>query len=402
MIQLNQGQANIVTEAIKFAKHSSKQIFQFAGLAGTGKSVVLNEIVRQLGLKPYQYMPMAYTGQAAIVMRTKGFPHAKSIHSSLYHVIEKQREFEVNPFNKMNMQFNLPQTERVFEEIPIGAIDPNVLFFIIDEGYMVPKSMLNAIIKHGIKVIVAGDAGQLPPISGEPAFLTGYDVLYLDQLMRQAESNPIIYIADRARKGLPIHTGLYGNRVLVINDNELTNDMILNIGNVICGTNKTRDFINTRTRQLLGFNTSFPQFGERIICRNNNWNIEMDNIALANGLSGVVANPYSTANYDNKTLTIDFLPDLLNTPFRNVPINTEYIMSPYDVRNEIKNRRFNNGELFEYAYAITTHLSQGAEFPIGIYYEEFLRSNIQNQLNYTGVTRFKEYMIYVKKTKKFY
>lgn len=402
MICLNQGQSKVVAEAIDWAKHSSKQVFEFDGEAGTGKSVVLNEFVRQLGLQPYQYMPMAYTGQAAIIMRMKGFLNAKSIHSSLYHVVEKERRYETTPFTKMNTQFNLPEKERVFEEIPAGCLDPNVLFFIIDEGYMVPDTMLNTILKHGKKVIVAGDSGQLPPIGGAPAFLTGYGIHHLDELMRQSANNPIIYLAQRARKGLPIHNGLYGNRVLVINEDELTNEMILQIGNVICGTNKTRDFINNRTRQLLGYQTPYPQFGERIICRNNNWNIEMDSIALANGLSGVVSSPYSVSSFNNKAISIDFLPDLLNTPFRNVPIDTEYIRAPYDIRNQIKNRRFNNGELFEFAYAITTHLSQGAEFPIGIYFEEFLRSNIQNQLNYTGITRFKEYMIYVKRTKKFY
>ena len=402
MISLNQGQRNIVTEAINWAKNSSEQVFEFEGPAGTGKSVVLYEFIRQLGLKPYQYMPMAYTGQAAIIMRMKGFPHAKSIHSSLYRVVEKERQYERTPFVKMNTQFNLPEKERVFEEIPAGCLDPNVLFFIIDEGYMVPDSMIHTILKHGKKVIVAGDSGQLPPIGGSPAFLTGYGVHHLTELMRQSLDNPIVYLANRARKGLPIHNGLYGNRVLVINEDELTNNMILQIGNVICGTNKTRDFINNKTRQLLGYQTPYPQYGERIICRNNNWNIEMDNIALANGLSGVVASPYSMSGYDNKTIKIDFLPDLLNTPFRGIPINTDYIRSPYDIRNQIKNKRYNNGELFEYAYAITTHLSQGAEYPIGIYYEEFLRSNIQNQLNYTGITRFKDYMIYVKHARKYY
>ena len=64
--------------------------------------------------------------------------------------------------------------------------------------------------------------------------------------------------------------------------------------------------------------------------------------------------------------------------------------------------RSNNGELFEYAYALTTHLAQGSEYPCGIFFEEFLRSNIQRQLCYTGITRFKEFMIYVKKTTKYY
>ena len=88
-------------------------------------------------------------------------------------------------------------------------------------------------------------------------------------------------------------------------------------------------------------------------------------------------------------------------------MNSEYIVSDYNVRSQIKKDKVDKpwlvpGELFEYAYALTTHLSQGSEYPAGIYYEEYLRSDIQNQLNYTGITRFKQYLVYCKKTKKYY
>ena len=68
----------------------------------------------------------------------------------------------------------------------------------------------------------------------------------------------------------------------------------------------------------------------------------------------------------------------------------------------MKRDRFTQGELFEFAYALTTHLAQGAEYPAGILIEEFLRPNIQDKLIYTGITRFKNYMVYVMKTKKYY
>jgi ATP-dependent exoDNAse (exonuclease V) alpha subunit len=97
-----------------------------------------------------------------------------------------------------------------------------------------------------------------------------------------------------------------------------------------------------------------------------------------------------------------FLPDLLNQEFINIPVDYEYLLSDLDRRAQIKNSKYNHGNLFEYAYALTTHLAQGAEYPCGIYYEEFLRPNIQNQLNYTGITRFKEFLIYAKRKRRFY
>lgn len=401
--QLTPSQEKTVQDAIHWFKHESKQVFEIDGEAGTGKSVVLYEIVRRLKLKAYQYMSMAYTGQASVVMRTKGFPNAKSIHSSLYEVVRVEQDVSFDPFKAMNMKLNTPIIHYEFQEMPVGAIDPLVELFIIDEAYMVPKYMKNAILKHGKKVLVAGDCGQLDPIGDGAAFLTGYGVHHLTELMRQAQDSPIVYLARRARRGEPIHNGVYGNRVLVINDTELTDNMILDVGNILCGTNKTRDYFNNLTRERRNIMSPAPMFGERIICRNNNWFIEQDGINLANGLTGAVCSQYGPGSFDGKSLNIDFQADLCVLPFRDLKIDYEYIVSPYDQRKKLKDDKYHNcGELFEFAYALTTHLSQGAEFPVGIYFEEFLRSNIQNKLNYTGITRFKEYMIYVKKTRRIY
>lgn len=400
---LNQSQEKTVQEGVDWFHNSSEQIFEIDGEAGTGKSVVLHEIVSRLKLQPYQYMPMAYTGQAAIVMRTKGFMNARSIHSSLYELVKVEMNKKIDPFKAVNLQYDTPIITYEFQEIPINGINPGVELFVIDEGYMIPMWMKKAILKHGRKVVVAGDCGQLDPIGGEPAFLTGYGIHHLTELMRQAENSPIVYLARRARRNDPIHNGIYGNSVLVINDSELTDSMLTNVGNVLCGTNKSRDYFNTRIRSNLGITSPAPMYGERIICRNNNWFIEQDGINLANGLTGVICSPYGVDSFDGRSLKIDFLADLCNFPFKDLKVDYEYLLSPYDVRQKLKNDKFrHNGELFEYAYALTTHLSQGAEFPSGIYFEEFLRSNIQNKLNYTGITRFKQMMIYVKKTRRLY
>lgn len=411
-IILNTDQEKVVEAALKFLK-SDQQVFEFDGKAGVGKSVVLHEIIKRSHLSYDEVAPAAYTGAAACVMRTKGFTNARSLHSWFYELKKCEKvvyDDNKKSFTKFDTQLNKPQFEYVFVPKDPKTLDPKIKLFVIDEGWMVPENMKRDILKHGIKIIVAGDSGQLPPITGNPAFLTGDNVMHLTQIMRQAESNPIVYLANRAREGLPIHCGLYGshgtNKVLVIPDTDLTTNMVLDVGNIICGTNRTRDYFNNKIRQLLNLNPEMPQYGERIICRNNNWKITKDNIALANGLSGVICSPISINSFDSKSLRLDFLPDLLNSPFESLTVNYDYLMSGYDKRQEIKDNKFdilNKGELFEFAYAITTHLAQGAEYPCGIFFEEFLRSNIQRQLCYTGITRFKEYMIYVKKTiKKYY
>ncbi len=392
----NSDQESIVRDAVDFSK-SSEQTFEFIGEAGTGKSVTLHGIIDRLGLKPYQYMAMAYTGQASIVMRLKGFPFAKSIHSSLY-------TFEETVSNiNMNTQYNIPIKERRFAPKSKEDIPSSVEYFIIDEGWLVPKEMRSVIESFDRKVIVAGDPGQLPPIGGEPAYFTGYGVRELTQLMRQAENNPIIYLAKRARRGLPINCGMYGNNVLVIEDKDLSPELLSMSQAIICGTNYTRDIMNRYVREYIrGINSDLPVYGDRMICRNNNWDIERDNISLANGLAGTVVNSPSVYGFDGKTFNINFVPDLCNVLFDNLIIDYEYFKAPYQDRRALKFDKFNVGEKFEFAYALTAYLCQGAEYGTATYIEEFLRPNIQNQLNYTGITRAKSNLIYVKKSKQFY
>lgn len=393
---LNKQQEKVCQAAVNWFNDSSNQVFEFEGGAGTGKTYTIMEILRRLNLSSGEFLAMAYTGQASIVMRTRGFKNAKSIHSSLYELVEIEDDTAVNlafGIRKKKIDFRLRQ-----------MIDPNIRLFFIDEAWMVPKWMVKDILSFGIKVICCGDSQQLPPIGDDPGFLTGYGVYRLTELMRQSESNPIVYLANRAIKGLPIHNGTYGN-VLVIDEDEFHPNFIPYADTIICGTNKTRDTMNKYVRQLAGFLSATPNIGERIICRNNNWNIvSEDGIALCNGLSGVVANQLEVDRFNGQTFTIHFKPDLVNSVFFNIPVNYEYFTAPYEDRQMLKDRvtKYGQGEIFEFAYAISCWLAQGSEYNNGIYIEEFMRPQIQKQLNYTGITRFKNSLVYIKKKNKYF
>ena len=181
-----------IQAAVHWFRDESEQIFEISGGAGTGKTVTIMEIVRRLQLQSYEYLPVAYTGAAAIVMRMRGFLNARSIHSTFYHLVKTEKKFDPfgeDPYKNFNTTFNIPMQEYEFIPIPVGAIPNHVKLIIIDEGYMVPKRMKYVILKHGIKVLVCGDAQQLPPISDEPAFLTGEGSHWLTQIMRQNHTN---------------------------------------------------------------------------------------------------------------------------------------------------------------------------------------------------------------------
>ena len=397
---LNKEQQIAADAAVNWFYHSPEQTFQIEGPAGTGKSVVISEILSRLNLSIDEVLPMAYTGQACTIMRKRGMPKACTCHSGLFTPVKTIVKDEFGRA-KINKTFNVPLVKRSF--IPKDFTNSNIKLIILDEAWMVPKHFKQHIDNTGIKVLATGDPGQLPPVGGEPGYLTSGIIYHLTELMRQAENSPIVYLANRARIGLNIETGMYGNDVLVIFDDELDNDIISRSNVVLCGKNATREFINTKVRkEILNIHTDYPIFGERIICRKNNWDREVDGIHLVNGLTGTVITPPDIGRFNGNTMLIDFLPDLLNIPFNRVEINYKYLNASHQEKEALKLNPYLEGERFEYAYASTVHLSQGSEYDCGTYVEEFLRSDMQNALNYTAITRFKHQMIYVKHRPKFW
>ena len=224
MIQLNQLQQTFVDMAVNWFYNSSSTLLQLAGYAGTGKSVVISEILRRLRLSEDEVLPMAYTGQACTIMRKRGFSNACTCHSGLFIPIQEVETDPETGMIRMNKTFNIPIVKWKF--IPKDFTGTRIKLIILDEAWMVPKRFKNFIDRTGIKVIAAGDPGQLPPIGDSPGYLTEGPIFFLTELMRQSENSPIVYLANRAREGKIIEPGLYGDSALVIFDDELDNDLL--------------------------------------------------------------------------------------------------------------------------------------------------------------------------------
>lgn len=367
-------------------------VFEYAGGPGTGKSFVMNFIIDYLGINRNEIAPMAFTGAAAVNMRTKGLLNAGTIHSWIYHTTITQKVDKSGNYI-MDDYFNRPKETLDF--VPKIKLK-HIKLIIIDEGYMVPIEMKKDIEKFGIKILVAGDWNQLPPVNSTPAYLTDPSTVFLlTKTMRQAEGSNIVKLAYNVLNGYPISNGYYGD-VLVINEEELTDDMIMSSNIVICSKNSTREYYNNKIRKLYGYSGKTPQYGERVICRSNNKDEIVDDINLANGLIGTVVNYPDVSGFDGKTFNMDFLPDILSTPF-NIKVSYKYFTASYQQREAIKHDRYLEGEKFEFGYAITAHLSQGSQFDNVIVIDEPMMGNINNRLSYVAITRAKKRLIYVKK-----
>ena len=358
---LNKGQEHVLQEAIKWWK-SSEQLFQISGAPGTGKTFLLYRIIDALGIPFDKIAFMAYTGQAAIVMRNAGLTTAKTIHSTLYEPVEvpvmrPDGTCELDPY------YNKPVTTVQFKPRDLSGIS----LFVIDEAGMVNEEIGQEIMNRGLKTMAIGDLDQLKPITGDPYFLVNGYVHVLTEKMRQAENNPIIYLSERALKGLPIEIGTYGKSKVIYRD-ELTDYEIVNSDIMICGTNRTRDMINRNYRNnILHCTSNLPMVGEKMICRKNNWLLMSDGISLVNGLSGIVTRSPGVEGFDGRTYTIDFQPYMCGGIFIDLNCDYKYLTASTEEKKFLKNSKYSSGEKMEYAYAITTHLSQGSQYNNGIY-----------------------------------
>ena len=402
-IEPNMGQKMLAVDAIHWWQRRYTQTFEISGPPGCGKTFIVNWIIDLLQIDRSRIAPMAYTGSAAINMRTKGMQNAGTIFSWLYD-LEETTKIGFDGIPVLDPVFNKPVTELKF--VPKKRLI-GIDLIIVDEAGMVPEDMRLVIDSMGIPVIAMGDIDQLPPIFGKPGYLTNPDTIhFLTEIMRQAEGNTIIQFSQMLIKGKDIPIGHFPN-VDVIYEDQLTDQMIANSKIVICGKNKTRDEFNNHIRHdMLGFHGDFPHYGERLVCRKNNWNIEAGGINLTNGLLGsCISQPdMSVFNKTDMTFRIDFKPDIVNSAeyFQAIEVDYRYLNGDKETRDKIINSRYFKGNKFEYGYAITTHMSQGAEFSNGIYIEEYLNKEINNNLNYVGITRFRQNCIYVKKRTKRY
>lgn len=388
---LTNEQQSLVKDCYNWFFNENNLVFEYTGGPGTGKSFVLNFIINYLGINREQIAPMAYTGAAAVNMRTKGLLNAGTIHSWIYHTSVTQK-YDQSGNIIIDDYFNRPKETLDF--VPKIQLK-NIKLIIIDEAYMVPYEMKKDIEKFGIKILACGDWNQLPPINSKPAYLTSTNVRVLTKTMRQSENSYIGRLAYSSLYGYPISNGYYGD-VLVINEDELTDQMILSSDIVLCSKNTTREYYNNKIRKLYGFDGKIPQYGERIICRSNNKFEVVDNINLANGLIGSVVNFPDVSGFDGKTFRLLFKPDLLNNAF-DIRASYKYFIAPYQQKEILKNDRYLEGEKFEFGYSITTHLSQGSEFNNVIVIDEPMMGDLKNRLSYVAITRAKQRLIYVKK-----
>ena len=357
-----------------FIKHLP--IFVYSGSPGTGKTWIIRLFFEMHNISPDEFITCAYSGKAANVLAMNGLP-ARTIHSLIYDLVVETRTDPITGEVK-----NVPTF------VKKTSLPGNYKFIVVDELSMVPDNIMEDLLSFGVPIIGMGDINQLPPVFGYGSYIEKPDFV-LTEIMRQAWDSPIIKMSQYVLHDRPLAYGSYGN-----NCNVLTR---INIGKnlfgydcILCNRNATRQLVNMIFRADL---LKFVKFGEirpslcigdKIVCKQNCWDLNLDGLYLTNGTLGTV-DYIDEEHTDKHKITIDFKPDYSDRQcFDNIPVSRKYLEDADKVKT------FGKSTIdFDYAYALTVHSAQGSQFNRILYIEDGFSGDrdIKRKLKYTAITR---------------
>lgn len=410
-------QAAAIADILEWYRHrrGQQQVFRLFGYAGTGKSTITAAVIEALGLRPMTrdasfaggVLFAAFTGKAALVMTRKGTP-ATTIHSLIYRVSEATPEeiarVEKELFDLQRDLRRMGVAERAFAETQISKLQlrladihkPSFLLneqslardaslIVLDEVSMVAREMAADLLAFGKPILVLGDPGQLPPIEGAGAFTEATPDVMLTEIHRQAGDSAIIRLATLARQGHDIPAGEHDAHVWKLPRNAVRPEQMLRGGQVICGRNDTRRWLNSQMKVVAGFPAPYPAGGaEKLICLKNR-----HDLGLVNGMFLSLAEVQHEGDFA-------FSASITTEDGVAIPGRHRFYKGHYDDHVQYDRERLRRDwrevrGLVEtsWGYAITCHKAQGSQWENVIVYDDGLSRTEEDRRRwlYTAITR---------------
>ncbi len=348
----------------KWLRRGDPQVFRLFGYAGVGKTTLARHVAE--GARGDTAFA-AFTGKAALVLRSKGCFGAATIHSLIYNASEGA---DGAPSFTLNREGPASRASLI----------------VIDECSMVDEELGRDLLSFGKPILVLGDPAQLPPVRGGGFFTAADPDVMLTEIHRQAEDNPIIRLACAVRRGEELLYGDYG-KACVIRRSEIAAAMVLEADQVLVGLNKTRRLYNQRIRALHSRSDLLPVAGDKLVCLRND-----RNKGLINGGLWCVEERGGVKK-DFVLLTVRS-EDEATRATTKVAVHKAFFEGaegelPYPIRKD--------SDEFDFGYALTVHKAQGSQWDhVVLFDESFAFREHRSRWLYTGLTRAAERLTVVR------
>lgn len=414
-------QKHVLTQFAHFMMDEDPHVVMiFCGSAGTGKTSLASAIARTMVKLEQKVMLLAPTGRAAKVFSVHSGQPAYTIHRQIY----RQKSFDSDG-GVFNLNFNRNSDTLFMVDESSMIANQGQMESSFGSGCLLDDLVQFVYSGRNCRMILMGDAAQLPPIGEEqsPAlssnFMEGYGLkVYecrLNNVLRQSEESGILYNATLIRTHImrdeltqlpQIHFDMFAD-IEVVPGNELIetlNSSYSEVGvdetMVITRSNKRAHIYNQGIRQtILGSEEELSTGDMLMIVRNNyHWvqpptnNEEQDTTSmtfLANGDRAMVQRVRNIRelygfrfadvwlqfpDYNDYELEATIVLDSLHTEapalsreqneslFNEVLADYADIPRKQDRLKKLREDIFLNAVQVKYAYAITCHKAQGGQW----------------------------------------
>jgi exodeoxyribonuclease-5 len=330
-------------------------VFRLFGYAGTGKTTLATHLAQDIEGK---VLFAAFTGKAALVMRSKGCTDASTIHSLIYRPVESGEE--------------VPSFQ-LWREAPAAKAK----LIVIDECSMVDEELGRDLLSFKVPLLVLGDPAQLPPVAGGGFFTAAPPDAMLTEVHRQAQDDPIVRLSMDIRAGKRLVPGTYGETAIVTRAT-LDRQRVLQADQVLVGRNATRRAYNQRMRERRGFPDPLPMRGDKLVCLRNNKGKGLFN----GGLWVVRERPRLRRQIIGMRLRSDD-----GVEERTVKVRTRSECFTGGLEEVAWDHRKHYQE-FDFGYVLTVHKAQGSQWDdVVLFDESFVFPDSRERWLYTGVTR---------------
>ena len=437
-------QKQAIENVIKHLESNNHGWYLIQGKAGTGKTTIAQEIVKKFPNKNIQVAALSHKAKEVIAGKFTNSPAKKLGVNTIAALLGINLNIETGKF-----------TIDKSRKIPPPITNADIV--IIDEASMLNEQIIDLVNKMKpslCKVVVLGDIGQLPPIRDEEDdYYTDNDIemdakssvfrlpnkSLLTERIRQGEDSPILPYADQfwenSQKENPIQDPTTERKSIVTSKGALifaesfgdVQEHVLelfkqaiktnnpNLVKVVTYKNNTRQEINNYIHQQVFGERSAEFVNGDLIMFNDNFGKELknsmefqiQNVSESKVDKDGIKSVNVSVHLGENTFTIPVLLSDSKSDFN------EKVSEMFEKARELKNEDYNAyiGALkkawaykdsyanIDYAYAITSHKSQGSTYDVVVVHEDDIQSvgptsdRNKSESIYTALTRSKNIVV---------